>query len=214
MAFADGPAAALPLLTAKTSPGTPASRPWLDGAPGDELDEHMRTLLPLAEHERWSITGAGSTNDGPTDGLTIALDRGPQAGRCSIRTMLRTGLRIGPRSSVHGQVTDAVATASLAVNCLLLDAVPEGLERREAIAAMDAAGMRSTALAEDRDGWSVEPLTLDGTDYALFTRAIPEGSAAHADLGWATIAMWSTGPLFPGPFRLAEVESGDDLRVR
>ncbi|WP_146084364.1 hypothetical protein [Rathayibacter sp. AY1F6] len=174
----------------------------------------MQTLIPLAEQERWSITAAGNTDDGPTDELTIAIDRGPQTGPCFVRTMLRTGLRIGPRSSVHGQVTDPVATASLSIRSLLLEAIPEELQRHEADAAVQAADTRSTALAEDRDSWGVTPLTLDGTDYALFTRAIPEGSVTHADLGWATIAIWSTGPLYANTLRLADIEPGDNLGAR
>ena len=40
------------------------------------------------------------------------------------------------------------------------------------------------------------------TSYALWTRTLPEGVAAHADLGWATLAMWSEGGLPDINFRV------------
>ena len=174
----------------------------------------MQTVIPHAEEGPWSITSAGSGGDGTIEDLTITIDRGPEMGCYSIRTMRRTGTRVGPRSSVHGQVTDTVATAALAVGCLLLEVIPASLHRHETIAAMDQADARSRALAQDRDGWSVATLTLDNVDYALFTRAIPEGNVAHADLGWATIAMWSSGPLHNGPFGTALLEPSDGLTDR
>lgn len=170
----------------------------------------MLTLLPPTS-EPWTVTGLGRTDDGPLDEVLIAVDRGTQEHRFTIRTMRRTGTRLGPRGSVHGTVTDSVATASLAVGCLLLDRLPTDLPTREARAAMRATEERAQALARDRDGWDVTALPLDGVDYALFTRSIPEGSVAHSDLGWATVAMWSRGPLHEGPFRLADVEPVDDL---
>jgi hypothetical protein len=174
----------------------------------------MRTLLPLSDREPWSVLGTGRTDDGPLDDVMIAVDRGPRASRFSIRTMRRTGTRLGPRGSVHGTVTDAVATADLAVGCLLLEVMPAGLHERATRAAMEEAQARATLLARDRDGWDVTALPLDGIDYALFTRSIPEGTVAHADLGWATVAMWSAGPLHEGPFRLADVGPGTDPGVR
>ena len=67
------------------------------------------------------------------------------------------------------------------------------------------ADMRAQELAADRPAWDVSPLPLDGIDYALFTRTAPEGAVAHADLGWAVVALWSTGPLPRGPFHLLDV---------
>ncbi|WP_181136072.1 hypothetical protein [Rathayibacter sp. AY1D3] len=146
--------------------------------------------------------------------MIIAIDRGASASRFSIRTMRRTGTRLGPRGSVHGTVTNPIATANMAVGCLLFEVLPTGLENHEGLAAMEQAEARAEELARDRNGWDVTALPLDGIDYALFTRTISEGTVAHADLGWATVAMWSRGPLHEGPFRLADVEPGDDLSVR
>jgi len=170
----------------------------------------MQALVPIASLESWTVTASASTDGGPTEDLTVAIDRGPEQGQCSIRTMRRTGIRIGPHSSVHGQVTDTVTTAAIAAGSLLLEAIPTNMREHEAIAAMAEPEARSLALAQDREGWNVAALCLDGNDYVLFTRDIPEGTVAHADLGWATIAMWSAGPLHAGPFRLAAVEPGED----
>jgi len=168
----------------------------------------MQTLIPLTDRGPWSVTGARRTNDGPLDEVDIAVDRGSQASRFSIRTMRRPGTRLGPRGSVHGTVTDAAATASLAAGCLLLEVLPAGLQKHEALAALEQAEARAEALARNRDCWDVIALPLDDIDYALFTRRISEGTVTYADLGWATVAMWSRGPLHEGPFELADVDAG------
>jgi len=134
----------------------------------------MQTLIPLTDRGPWSVTGARRTNDGPLDEVDIAVDRGSQASRFSIRTMRRPGTRLGPRGSVHGTVTDAAATASLAAGCLLLEVLPAGLQKHEALAALEQAEARAEALARNRDCWDVIALPLDDIDYALFTRRISE----------------------------------------
>ncbi|QHC60413.1 hypothetical protein [Rathayibacter sp. VKM Ac-2760] len=170
----------------------------------------MQTLLPADDAQPWAVTGGV----GPDEDVTIAIDRGPDIARCSVRTLTRPRIRLGPRGSVHGVATDAVAIAALAAGCLLLDVVPAGLPHDELVAAMKDADARSLALARDRAAWSVTALPLDGIDYALFTRSIPEGTLAHADLGRTTIAMWSRGPLFDGPFRLADIDPSEHLPGR
>jgi len=45
-------------------------------------------------------------------------------------------------------------------------------------------------------------LTVAGVGYALWTRDVPGGIVAHADLGWATVEMWGTNTLPAGPFLL------------
>lgn len=170
----------------------------------------MQALIPLNDRDPWSVVGTGRTNDGPLDEIDIAVDRGSQTGRVSIRTMRRTGALLGPGSSVHGTATDPIAIANIAAGCLLLDALRADLP----LSAMEEALERADAIARDRDGWDVTPLPLDGIDYALFTRNIPEGTVAHADLGWAAVAMWSRGPLHEGPFRLANInpDAGSSAR--
>ncbi|WP_146087715.1 hypothetical protein [Rathayibacter sp. AY1D7] len=83
--------------------------------------------------------------------------------------------------------------------------IPAGLPGDRTRAAMVAAEARAQELAADRPAWDVSALPLDGIDYALFTRTLPEGAVAHADLGWAVVALWSTGPLPRGPFHLLEI---------
>lgn len=174
----------------------------------------MQALVPVIDHGPWTVVSMAGTNDGSVEDVTIAVDRGTSASRFSIRTMRRTGTRLGPRNSIHGTVTDAIATAGLAAGCLLIEVPPARLPKHEAHAAMEEVEARANAFARDRDGWAVTALPLNGIEYALFTRSIPEGTVAHADLGWATIAMWSAGPLHEGAFRLADVESGADPEGR
>lgn len=170
----------------------------------------MQTLIPLTSREPWTVTGgAGSDDD-----VTIAIDREPDLARCSIRTMVRPGTRIGPHGHINGQVTDAMTIASLAAGCLLLEVLPAELPAHEAVASMKEVDARALSLAEDRAEWTVTALPLDGIDYAFFPRSIPEGTIAHADLGWATIAMWSPGPLYDGALQLADIDPSIHLPGR
>lgn len=174
------------------------------------LDDHMQTLIPLSGRELWTTThGAGTDED-----TTIAIDRGSDVARCSVRTMVRPGTRVGPRGHVHGMVTDPVTIASLAAGCLLLGTLPTDSRKRDGVAVIEEVEARSLALAQDRDGWTVSILPVDGIDYALFSRTIPEGTIAHADLGWAVIAMWSTGSVYDGPLQRADVNPDDHLPDR
>ncbi|PPH30335.1 hypothetical protein [Rathayibacter sp. AY1F9] len=161
----------------------------------------MRALVPVSDP--WSVDGSGRTDDGPVDDLSVRAER--DGGSYSVRTLRLTGVRLGPRGSVHGVVTDPVATAALAIGSLLLSAIPAGLPGDRTRAAMVAAEARAQQLAADRPAWDVSALPLDGIDYALFTRTLPEGAVAHADLGWAVVALWSTGPLPRGPFHLLDI---------
>ncbi|WP_219812678.1 hypothetical protein, partial [Rathayibacter sp. AY1E4] len=86
--------------------------------------------------------------------------------------------------------------------------------KRDGVAVIEEVEARSLALAQDRDGWTVSILSVDGIDYALFSRTIPEGTIAHADLGWAVIAMWSTGSVYDGPLQRADINPDDHLPDR
>jgi len=170
----------------------------------------MQTLIPLSDREPWTTThGAGTDED-----TTIAVDRGPETARCVIRTMVRPGTRVGPHGHVHGVVTDPVTIASLAAGCLLLETLPAEPGERDGITVIEEVEARSLFLAQERSEWSVSVLPVDGIDYALFSRSIPEGTIAHADLGWAVIAMWSKGGVYDGPLQRAEIDPSEHLPVR
>ena len=168
----------------------------------------MRVLCPDSAIASWSVSDTGSTNGEELDEVTLTIEGAAGGGRSTLRTMRRLGATMGPFGSVHGQVTDTIAIAQLAIMSVLLEAIPTGLEKQRTKDRMREAEANAHTLAADRLMWDVIPLPLDGIDYALWTRSIPGGVVAHADLGWATVAMWGTTALYAGDYRITEITSG------
>ena len=173
-----------------------------------ELNGVMRVLAPDSAIASWAVSGTGSTNGGELDEVTLTIESAAGGGRSTLRTMRRLGATMGPFGSVHGQVTDTTAIAQLAIMSVLLEAFPAGLEKQRTKDRMREADANVHTLAADRLMWDVIPLPLDGIDYALWTRSIPGGVVAHADLGWATVAMWGTTALYSGDYCITEITSG------
>ncbi|MWV51618.1 hypothetical protein GRS96_20345 (plasmid) [Rathayibacter sp. VKM Ac-2803] len=103
--------------------------------------------------------------------------------------------------------------ASLAAGCLLLSVLSAG-PQSDGIAVIEEVEARSLALAQERAEWTVSILAVDGIDYALFSRSIPEGTIAHADLGWGVIAMWSSGAVYDGPLQRGDIDPNEHLPDR
>lgn len=161
----------------------------------------MRALTPDTASISWAVTNQSDQDDD----VTLEVENGSGGGHSALRTMRRLGTVIGPHGSVLGQDTDSVAVAGLAIASLLLEAIPPGLGQHETKVRVDDLHSDARALAVERSAWSLVPLSLAGVDYALWTRSLQGGLVAHADLGWATVAMWSASALYAGPFRLTDV---------
>lgn len=164
----------------------------------------MRVLVPDTDESRWAVHGISHWNDRREE-TTVRVENDGSEGQTFLQTMPRLGTVLGPFGSVHGMVTDPVTVAEHAVLNIFLGAIPPGLTDDEAQAAVRDAQTQARAVAADREAWDVVPLLLDGIEYAFWTRNVPGGVAAHADLGWATIAAWSSTVLHVGPFALREV---------
>lgn len=172
----------------------------------------MQIVIP---NTSWAVDGSDREH-GDLVGVTVITTDSPRDEAARICTMLRTGGRMGPNGSVHGTLSDGAATAALAVSSLLLGFIPIGLAREEARTQVNAALDQADALGRDHAGWDPTPLDLNGVSYALWVLHLPGGVAAHADLGWGTVTMWSSSHLPVGPFTLVEhsgPEEGAQSRI-
>jgi hypothetical protein len=111
----------------------------------------------------------------------------------TVRTLELLRERTSSAGWPHGILTDPISVATLAANSLLLQSVPSGLPREDAMRLMDAANAESQAVASDRAGWAFAPMVIAGVPYALWHRSLAEGFIAHADLGGRVLAAWGPG---------------------
>jgi hypothetical protein len=161
----------------------------------------MRAVVPYPVAPDIAVVGSGRSEGTTTD---ISVEIHPHASPpFTIRTLLRTGTRMGPRGFIHGEMTDAVSMASLAVTGLFLRSIPSGTPRQDAGQLVNTALAKADALARDHNGWSYTPMVLESVTYALRYRLLDQGFVAHADIGDSAIAAWGAGDL---PEALGQVQ--------
>lgn len=164
----------------------------------------MKSVILASPTHAWHVSGlsgdAGSISD-----VTVTLTTGSEQPTGGIRTIARPGYRLDASGAVHGVVLTWEETAVTALLSLQAD-VSALTDSIDAADHFEQRRARASKLAADRSAWTVVPLDLDGDVYALWTFESGDGVAAHADLGWAVVAMWTTGPLPSGEFRFAELD--------
>ena len=161
----------------------------------------MQALVPSSLTAYWSVTMTGGPDDDVHE-VSISVKNEAGRGRSNLLTSIRIGARLGFGGLVHGRVDDWPTIAAHVILSLLLGEIPVGMGREKTLTAMSHANVRAAALAADREAWIVTALNVAGVSYALWSRNVPGGVVAHADLGWATVEMWGTDTLPIGPFHL------------
>ncbi|QWT23574.1 hypothetical protein KPL76_12825 [Subtercola sp. PAMC28395] len=107
-------------------------------------------------------------------------------GRYTVRTIERSGKRINADGGVYCFVDDVRAFAYLAVKELLLSATSPGSTRDEEILRLRRMDDDAQELGDkvfDASVWSVVPILVDGTKFALWVHTSTVGFAGVADLG-------------------------------
>ena len=161
----------------------------------------MQALVPSSPSARWSVTMTGGPDDDVHEVSISVKDEGGR-GRSNLQTSRRIGARLGPGGSVHGRIDDGSMIAVHVILSLLLGEIPAGMGREKTRTAISDANVQAATLAADREAWIVTALNVAGVSYALWSRNVPGGVVAHADLGWAIVEMWATDTLPMGPFHL------------
>lgn len=164
----------------------------------------MTAIVP----DPW-VDGSKLTDTGDQDGvmadLSVSIPTSDGA-TFTIRTLVRLGERINNAGYQHGTMTDDISVATLAAVSRLLQAIPEGLTRKQMQERAQAAQEEAEAAAQDRAQWTLTAVALHGVQYALWHRSLAGGFAAHADLGDRLLIAWGGGSL---PQELMHVQRVD-----
>ncbi|MCU1479854.1 MAG: hypothetical protein JWQ19_640 [Subtercola sp.] len=124
----------------------------------------------------------------------------------TIRTLGRIGQRIDDAGGVQGLVDDLRSTAALAISELLLSTDHGSATLEDEHFRVSQIHDQSVVLGDqifDKSVWSVHPMNVDGTMFALWVATRSEGFAAVADLGAVRITMH--GSSLPKPLNFSLV---------